>query len=124
MTETKALKTIYVAHALGKFATREPNRQRASEWVAFLALNFAVAPVADWIIISGEWDETDALRERGLAIDFELIARADELWAVGEGWSPGMKLEAERARAIGTPVIDLTGLPMSVPMLMARGARS
>lgn len=101
------MKVVYIAHPLGAGPGREFNRRRASRWVAWAAEQ-GVAPVADWIILSGQWDE--ARREQGLDIDMALVERCDEVWLVGGRISPGMALEADKARLIGKPVRDFTSL--------------
>lgn len=104
------MKVVYIAHPLGSNRTiRELNRERASRWLAWAAEQ-GVAPVADWIILSGQWTESDANRARGLEIDKALVARCDELWLVGGRVSEGMKVEADAARASGVEVIDMTDL--------------
>lgn len=105
---------VYVAHALGAGPDRERNRANASKWVAYVASQGHV-PVADWIVLSGEFDETPANRERGLAIDLKLIERCDALWLCGGRISPGMQLEADHATACGIPVVDCTPLGAMPP---------
>lgn len=105
------MKVVYVAHALGSGPDRETNRANAAKWVAWVGLQYA--PIATWITLSGEWDES--WRKRGLAVDFALIERCDEVWLVGEHVSPGMKLEAAHASKIGKPVVDLTYLKSALP---------
>jgi hypothetical protein len=85
------MRVIYVAHPLGPDGPeRDRNRANAARWCGWLAREFDVAPVADWIILSGAWSESPDNRERGLAIDFALIARCDEVWLVGGRISPGV----------------------------------
>lgn len=98
---------IYVAHALGAGHDREANRTAASKWCAAIA-DLGYAPIADWIILSGEWDESK--REKGLAIDLELIGACHEVWLVGPRVSPGMRAEAAHALACGKVVRDFTGI--------------
>jgi len=98
------VKVVYVAHELS--SDREANRVKASEWVGWLAQHCDIAPVADWIILTGQWPET--MRERGLAIDLRLIEECDELWMVGEHVSEGMAIEARHATRIGIRVRDFT----------------
>lgn len=99
------MKVVYMAHRLGAGPEREENRRIAAEWAAWLCEAYDVAVVADWIVLSGIWPET--MREKGLAIDFALIARCDEVWLVGDRVSAGMALEAAEARRLGKPVVDL-----------------
>lgn len=104
------MKVVYIAHRLNA-PTREgieQNRAAASRWVGWLAREFDIAPIADWIVLTGQWDES--MRARGLAIDLKLIERADEVWLVGPRISEGMSIEAGHALKLGKPVRDLTGL--------------
>lgn len=113
------MRAIYVAHPLGQGADREANRAHAARWVAWVAASQCCAPVADWIILSGEWSETAELRAAGIAIDKELIARCDEVWLVGGRISEGMRIEAEHAWSLGKHVSDLTSFGPEPP----KGAR-
>jgi hypothetical protein len=108
------VKAVYIAHPLGSGPERELNRQRAAKWVAWAARQ-GVAPVADWIILSGEWSETPENRERGLLIDCALVALCDEVWLVGGRVSTGMQIEADAARCAGRRVVDLTHLGAMPP---------
>ena len=103
---------VYIAHPLGAGSDREANRARAARWVAWAA-DRGAAPVADWIILSGQWDESR--REDGLAIDFALVAACRAVWLVGGRVSPGMVAEASHARALGIPVVDCTALGAEPP---------
>ena len=115
------MRIVYVAAPLNA-PTREGievNRARASRWVAWAARQ-GVAPIATWITLSGQWDESPENRERGLRIDFALIERCDALWLVGGRVSQGMRLEAEHARIFGVPVVDLTEYGPEPPELTVR----
>lgn len=93
------MKVVYIAHRLGSYPkTREIYRHRAGLWVLWAA-DQGVSPVADWIILSGHWDESPANRERALAMDVALVKRCDELWLCGDIISPGMITEREAALA-------------------------
>ncbi len=105
---------VYIAHPLGAGPDREANRSRAARWVAWAAAAHSVAPIADWIILSGEWSED--MRELGLAIDCALVERCDEVWLVGGRVSPGMQIEAARAKARGLRVVDWTHLGAEPPV--------
>lgn len=95
------MKVVYIAHRLSA-PTRdgiEANRARASRWVAWAASQ-GVAPVATWIVLTGQWNESDGNRVLGLKIDCALIGRCDELWVCGgadEPTSEGMRLEVGHA---------------------------
>lgn len=104
------MKVIYLAAPLGSGPDRERNRANAARWVAWATRAHAVAVVADWIVLSGVLPETPANRELGLAADLALVARCDEVWLVGGRVSPGMAMEAAKARELGKPVVDLTHL--------------
>ncbi len=108
------MRVVYVAHPLGAGPDREANRANAAKWCGRLGREFLVSCVADWITLSGQWDEATG-RELGLRCDLSLIARCDEVWLVGGRVSPGMELEAARARQLGVSVRDLTGLGYAVP---------
>ncbi len=99
----------YIAHPLSG-PDREQNRVNAARWCVWAARSRGVAPVADWIVLSGGYDESPANRAMGLACDLALVARCDELWLVGGRVSPGMQAEADEARRLGIPVVDLTAL--------------
>ena len=101
----KSARVVYIAHPLGSGPERETNRQNASKWVAWAAKTFGVAPIADWIILSGEWSED--LRELGLFIDKTLIERCDAVWLCGGRVSPGMAIERDHALEHGVAVVDL-----------------
>lgn len=110
------MRTVYIGHPLGQDGSqREINRANAMRWCGWLALNFKIAPIADWIILSGVWSETRENRARGLAVDVELVARADEVWLVGGRVTRGMQVEAEKARELSIPVFDLTELGFECP---------
>jgi hypothetical protein len=104
------LRVVYIAHALNAptEAGRQRNRANAAKWVAWLAAEFRIAPIADWVILASLWPET--MRDRGIAIDLALIERADELWFVGPKISEGMRIEGDHALALGKPVRDIHGL--------------
>jgi hypothetical protein len=108
------MKVVYVAHPLGSGPDREANRQKATRWVKWVAES-GHAPIADWILLSGVWEETPETRVRGLAIDVALVARCDEVWLVGGRVSPGMSVEADAARRAGILVIDKTDLGPEPP---------
>lgn len=106
------MKVVYVAHPLGGGPDREANRQRASRWVAWIARG-RIAPVADWIILSGQWDESH--KPLGLEIDVALVVRCDEIWLVGGRVSNGMAIERDAAIGAGLVVRDLTHLGPEPP---------
>ena len=105
MADESRMKVVYIAHPLGGGDDREANRARAARWVAWAGMH-GVAPVADWIILSGQWDETPEHRERGLRIDVALVARCDELWLCGNHVSHGMSIEANAAALAGVTVVN------------------
>lgn len=106
------MRCVYLAHPVSA-PTREgieANRARAARWAAWILTTYRVAVIADWLWCTGELDETPENRTLGLAMDVELVSRADEVWMVGERISQGMKLEAEEAFRLGKMVFDLTAL--------------
>lgn len=109
---------VYLAHPLGAGPDREQNRANASKWVAWAAAQ-GVAPIADWIVLSGQWEESPELRAKGLAIDCRLVELCDEVWLCGGRVSPGMKLEADHALEKGIRVVDMTELGYLPPKIGA-----
>jgi hypothetical protein len=107
----------YIAHPLGDGPDRERNRENASRWVAWIARTYNIAPVADWIVLSGQWAETPANRERGIEIDLELVERCDIIFLCGGRVSPGMTQELHHATMHGLAVVDLTGMGYEAPEL-------
>ncbi len=103
----------YVAHPLNAptEAEREANRARASRWVAWLAERYLVAPVADWILLAGQWPETAEWRAVGLQIDRALVELCGTIVLVGPRVSEGMGFESSWAKRR----IDLTGLSDDAP---------
>lgn len=101
-------RTVYVAHPLNAptAGLREQNRERAQWWVGWLAKRYLVAPVADWILLAGEWPETPDCRAAGLAIDRVLVELCGTIVLVGPRVSDGMRFEASWAKT----VVDLTGI--------------
>ena len=122
------MRVVYVAHPLGAGPDRERNRANAAKWCGELGRQFRVSVVADWITLSGQWDEETG-RELGLRCDLALIARCDEIWLTGGRVSPGMGVELAEAVRLGKVVRDFTALGYEVPELIelatiSRGARS
>jgi hypothetical protein len=101
------VKVVYIAHPLGGGHDRNDNLIHAARWVAWAASQ-GVAPVADWITLAEQWDETPENRARGLAIDVALVARCDELWLCGHRISTGMRIEMNEAKRLNIPVVDYT----------------
>lgn len=110
----ETMRVVYVAHPLGAGPDRERNRANASAWCGRLGRELKVCCVADWITLSGQWDEETG-RELGLRCDLALIARCDEIWLTGGRVSPGMALELAEARRLGKLVRDFTPLGYDVP---------
>jgi hypothetical protein len=111
------VKVVYIAHQLSA-PTREgidKNRANAARWVAWLAREFRIAPVADWIVLSGEWSETAENRALGLEIDKQLVRRCDEMWLVGGLVSTGMLEEMAVAQRAELAIHDLTALGYHAP---------
>lgn len=116
------MKVIYLGHPLGAGPNRDVNIMNAVGWVAWAARQ-GVAVVADWIILASQSEETPENRARGLEIDIELVSRCDEVWLVGGRVSPGMQMEADRARHLGIAVVDLTHLGYEAPGSVAEAAQ-
>lgn len=106
------MKVVYIAAPLGSGFQRDINRARAERWVSW-AGEQGVAPVATWTTLAKFWPETRL--EQGLAIDFALLERCDEVWLVGGRISPGMALELKHAQLGNVRVVDLTHLGEEPP---------
>jgi hypothetical protein len=106
------MKVVYIAAPLSAptRAEMDENRARAARWVAWAALQ-GVAPVATWIVLSGELSETQENRELGLAIDCATVERCDEIWLVAGKITDGMRRESAHAKV----VIDLTSFGEEPP---------
>jgi len=101
------MKFIYVAHPYTD--NPEENRRNAAKWCAQLFMQ-GFYPIADWIILTGELEETPENRRAGLEYDKALISRSDAVVVVGGKISSGMQIEMEYARERGIPVFDFTHL--------------
>lgn len=113
----RARSVVYLAAPLTA-ETREgieQNRKNAARWAAFLVEHFNVAVECTWIVLTGELEETEENRKRGLECDLALVERCDELWMVGGRVSSGMRLESDHARKRGLRVVDLTALGVVPP---------
>ncbi len=112
---------IYVAHPLsGTYAEMERNRLFGAHWCAWLCRHFRVATVADWVVMSTVLEETPANRAMGIECDLALIERCDAIVLVGTRISAGMQIEADHARKLGKPVVDLTVLGIRCPTVETR----
>lgn len=103
----------YLAHPLNAPTAeeREQNRQRAARWCAWLSRRYLIAPVADWIVLSSQWDETPENRAIGLEIDRVLVELCGTIVLVGPRVSEGMRFESSWSRER----VDLTGLADDAP---------
>lgn len=110
------VRVVYVAAPLSAPTRKgmDANRARGARWVAWAA-GQGFAPVATWIPMSAVLAETEQNRALGLRVDVELVSRCDAVWLVGGRVSAGMKHEADHARGLGIPVIDLTYLGPEPP---------
>lgn len=99
---------LYVSHPLGDpdetWAKFDNNRLEASRWCLWLAQNFYVSPVADWIVLSTPG--LGCTRVLGLECDMVLAHWAQCVALCGPTLSPGMMLEANAAHRI----VNLLGL--------------
>jgi hypothetical protein len=105
----------YVAHPLGSGVDRDANRMRAMRWCGWVVKTFGVASEANWIVLSGVWDETPENRALGIECDLVHVRRSDFVLLVGGRVSPGMRIEAMHAVSCGIPVYDLTALGAEPP---------
>lgn len=107
---------VYIAHPLGSGEDRETNRFNAQKWAVRFAENYGIAPVVDWSVLAGFWDESK--REQGMSIDLALIAKVDEVWLCGGRISNGMAIEKAEAERLGKTVRDFTFLGYDPPNKM------
>lgn len=99
------------------------NIARAKRWYKWIATNFEVAVVADWILcveLLDDQNEND--REYGLACDLSVVEVCNELWHVGGRISAGAALEGDHADEMAVKRVDLTFLgdepPVGVPEVL------
>jgi hypothetical protein len=112
-------RTSYLAHPLGAGEDREKNRKNAAIWGAWIVDRFDRAVSADWIWMSGVWNEEK--RELGLSVDIVHVRNSEEIWLCGPRISPGMNVELHAYLTLGSPintprcVIDVTPLGLELP---------
>ncbi len=109
---------VYVAHPLGPDGpVRAANREAAAKWCGALAKHYRVSVCADWIVLSGVWNETPDLRTLWLTLDLIQVSRCDEIWLTGPRVSEGMSIEGAHAAVVaGKPVRSFIGLdPANLP---------
>jgi hypothetical protein len=112
----KALRVVYMAHPVS--GNVEENLARARRWVRWIYDHYPnVVVLAHWIVDCEVLDDANpAHREKGLAHDFAIIRRCDEIWLVGGRVSEGMGLESAYATDdCGLPALDLTYLGPEPP---------
>ncbi len=105
--EPVGIKRVYIAHRLNADTREgiEANRARASRWVAWAARQ-GVSPCATWIVLTGQWDETEENRALGLKLDCAELATCDEIWLCGDGLSTGMGIESTHGASVGVPSVE------------------
>jgi hypothetical protein len=110
------MRVVYIAAPLAAptRAEMDENRARAARWCAWAARK-GVAPVATWIVLSGELSETQENRELGLTVDCATVERCDEIWMVGGRVSSGMTRESLHAAEHSVIVRNLTYLGEEPP---------
>lgn len=112
------MKTIYVAHQLGKGADLELNRLNAAKWACWIAETYGVAVSCTWIVLASIWQETEHHRAIGMRINLDQISRCDEVYLVGGRISEGMQLEANEAWRLGKPVLSFIEHGFSPPSVV------
>lgn len=116
------MRVIYMAHPVGAPTPEgvKANLARAKRWYRWIAKNFNVSVVADWITGCEVFnDANQANRDHGLDMDIATIERCDELFLVGGRISTGMGLERDAAEDFNLRVVDLTWLGEEPPDLIA-----
>jgi hypothetical protein len=101
------MKLIYVAH---EFGNRPDNLDRAEKWVAALSEAFDHVFWVPWVPLCRHWVNSGGSLERGMAFDFEAIAKSDSMVLCGPSISVGMRREMEHAKARGKYIHNLTEL--------------
>lgn len=101
---------VYIAHAMRGDGTPEgmaENRRVAALWVAW-AFNLGYAPVCSWVTITGNIEDSEHNRHRGLACDKREIETCDMVFLCGDKISRGMLVELEHASFCHVATYDLT----------------
>lgn len=100
---------VYMAHPVG--GDVKNNLAEARLWVRHLEeTNPDIAISASWITECEIWDDTDPVqRAAGMRRNMAILAKCDELWAVGPRVSKGMLQEMIFATSKGIKVSDMTG---------------
>ncbi len=102
------------------------NLARALRWLKWLSDQAPeTAIIAPWIaaLMSGEDDNDQAARARGLAHDVMVVRRCDCIVLCGGRVSQGMAMERDAMIAAGGEVHDLTGMGDEPPSRILDGLR-
>ena len=114
MSYFSPMRVVYMAHPVrgSEGVTLEDNLAATLKRAKWIEANYPdVAVVASWYVECLIWDDSDDIqRAAGMRRNKAVIARCDELWAVGDRISRGMAEEIEFARLCGVRVEDYTGV--------------
>jgi len=102
ITTTSAV--VYLAHPIS--GNVEANLVDARKWIREIYEQVPyITVLAHWIVDCEVLDESNPRhRGMGLAHDFNILERCDELWILGEHVSAGMSAEITFAKALGIPI--------------------
>lgn len=107
MTGTHRGKVVFIAHAYR--GDPKANLRDVERYIRY-AVEQGQHPCCSWYAMVHALDDSDdTVRARGLATNFEIMSRCDELWVCGEEISSGVEAEIDRANALRIPItyIDL-----------------
>jgi len=112
------VKVIYMTHPLSAPTPEgiKANIARAKRWYKWIIDHYDVAVVADCILCCEVWEDASPQhRDVGLAMDFNMVARCDEIWHVGGKISSGAASEGAVAELLHKRRLDLTHLGAEPP---------
>lgn len=119
------MRIVYLAHPVSGDVAG--NLARAKRWYKWIATNFDVAIIADWIVTCEVLDDSrEADRALGMAMNDTLISHlcCDEVWLVGGRVSAGMSSEWALADDLDLAVKDLTFLGAEPPEILSQEVRA
>lgn len=103
-------------HTLAELEARRENIANALAWLQYLVDATPWAISVPWLPYVQRLDES-TYRERGIADDLAGLERCDLVILTGGRISQGMAAEANHARELEIPILDLTGLGFAPPVI-------
>jgi len=107
MTGTHRGKVVFIAHAYR--GDPEANLRDVERYIRY-AVEQGQHPCCSWYAMVHAFDDSDdTIRARGIATNFEIMSRCDELWVCGARITQGVEAEIDRAFSLRLPItyIDL-----------------